>query len=541
MTASEAHKTPGNDAREGPRTDAQGLAKTPGAETAEDPRSDLSQPSGPHDPYPGLAPRRRVLVTVALLGCAFLAMLDGTVVGTALPRIVEQVGGGGSWYVWLVTAYLLTSSVSVPVYGRFSDLHGRRRLLLGGLALFLGGSLACGLSGTIVELVVARAVQGAGAGALLTLGMALVRDLFPPGRSGGLIRMQTALGAMMVLGMVGGPLIGGALTDHVGWRWAFWLNLPIGLAAALVIAFALPERRPAAVPSGRLDVAGILLLTTGLSLVLIGFSLKGHTVGAQTPAWTDPRVVGPVLGGVAALALLVAVERRAAVPVLPLRLFRHRGYAALLSAGFFFQVAVLPAGVFLPLYFQDVRGHSATVSGLLLLPLLVGMTLGNRLTAAVILRGGRVRPSLLTGAGLLTAGTAAFFALDASTPPLLTSVWLLVAGLGTGPAMGGLTIATQNCVPYADMGSATAGAGLTKQLGGAFGLACGQSLMAGHVAGAVTAPAVGSAVAWLGGVAGLLALAALLLMPEIRIPTGHRPAPGPRTVPQPASSSDSAG
>ncbi|WP_433189118.1 MFS transporter [Actinoallomurus sp. CA-150999] len=475
--------------------------------------------------YDALAPRRRTLVTFALLGCAFLAMLDGTVVGTALPRIVEQVGGG-SWYVWLVTAYLLTSSVSVPVYGRFSDLYGRRALLLGGLSIFLAGSLACGLAGSIETLIVSRAVQGVGAGALLTLGMALIRDLYPPGRAQGLIRMQTALATMMVLGMVGGPIVGGLLADHAGWRWAFWLNLPIGLAAATVLVLALPGHRPATAHAGRLDAAGVLLLTAGLSLILIGLSLKGNATATESRSWTDPPIAGSLLGGLTLLALLVPVERRAAVPVLPLRLFRNRTYTALLSAGFFFQVAALPVGILLPLYFQRVRGASATVSGLLVLPLLIGMTLGNRLTAAAVLRSGRAKPALLTGAGLLTAGTAAFFTLDATTPLVLACTWLLLIGLGIGPAMGGITIATQSCVPHADMGTATAGSALTKQIGGAFGLACVQSLMGGHAAAAPTASATGSTVAWGGTVAGLLALTALLFMRDLPIPTGgEHPAP----------------
>ncbi|WAP59675.1 MFS transporter [Streptomyces sp. S465] len=484
--------------------------------------------TGP-DPYGELPSRRRALVTSALLGCAFLAMLDGTVVGTALPRIVEQIGGGDSWYVWLVTAYLLTSSVSVPVYGRFSDLHGRRRLLIGGVTVFLVGSIACGLSASMPALIVSRAVQGLGAGALLTLGMALVRDLHPPSRPHGLIRMQTAMATMMVLGMVGGPILGGLLTDHVGWRWAFWLNLPLGLAAVAVIALALPDHRPAAPPSGRLDVAGILFLAAGLSLTLTGLSLKGNATAGHAPSWTDPAVMGCLLGGPALLALLLPVERRAAVPVLPLRLFRHRTYSALLTAGFFFQVAAAPVGIFLPLYFQHIRGHSATVSGLLLLPLLIGMTLGNRLTAATVLRSGHVKPVLLTGAGLLTSGTAAFFALSATTPLALTSVSLLLVGLGTGPAMGGITIATQNAVPRSDMGTATAGSALTKQIGGAVGLACAQSLVGHSGAAAPTATAIGSTVAWSGCVAGLLALGALLLMHDIAIAApGRRPgAPTP--------------
>lgn len=497
-----------------------------------------------HGGYAHLTSRRRTLITLSLLACAFLAMLDGTVVGTALPRIVEQIGGSGSgsdsWYVWLVTAYLLTSSISVPVYGRFSDLYGRRRLLLSGLALFLAGSLACSLAGSMEALIICRAGQGLGAGALLTLGMALIRDLNPPSRTEGLIRMQTVMGTMLVLGLVGGPIVGGLLADHAGWRWAFWLNLPIGLAAAAVLALVLPDRRPAEVPSGRLDIAGVFLLTAGLSLTLTGLSLKGTPADGHTPPWTEPTVAGCLLGGLVLLGLLVPVERRASVPVLPLRLFRHRTYSALLTGGFFFQAAAMPVGILLPLYFQYVRGHSATTSGLLLLPLMIGMALSNRLTAAAILRSGNVKPVLLTGAGLLTAGTAAFFAVDAATPTPLICGWLLIAGLGTGPAMGGITIATQNSVPAADMGTATAGSALAKQIGGTFGLACAQSLMGRHgAAAASSAPVIGSTVAWGGAVAGVLALAAVFAMRDITIPTppgrGGALSPSPRPSPPTAA------
>ena len=193
------------------------MSATPTTPSASPPAPGSGRGATP-DPYDAIAPRARALIAMALLGCVFLAMLDGTVIGTALPRIVGRLGGNDTWYVWLVTAYLLTSSVSVPVYGRFSDLYGRRRLLLGGLTIFLAGSLACGLAGSMAQLILFRAVQGLGAGALLTLGMAVLRELYPPARQGGLIRMQTAMGTMLVLGMVGGPILGGLLADHAGWR-----------------------------------------------------------------------------------------------------------------------------------------------------------------------------------------------------------------------------------------------------------------------------------------------------------------------------------
>ncbi|WP_246090664.1 MFS transporter [Nonomuraea deserti] len=260
--------------------------------------------------------------------------------------------------------------------------------------------------------------------------------------------------------------------------------MPVGAAAAAVVAVVLPGRRPATTVPGRLDAAGIGLLATGLSLVLVGLSLKGNTARA----WGDPAVLGTLLAGLALLAVLVPVERRAAVPVLPPHLLRRRTYAALLAGGFFFQLAALPVGILLPLYLQHVRGLSATASGLLVLPLLVGMTAGNRLAAVLILRSGHTKPVLPAGAGLLTTGSAAFFAPGPETSPILFGAWLLLAGLGAGPAMGGITIATQNSVPRADMGTAMAGSALTKQLGGSFGLACAQSLMAGS---GITAAGVG--------------------------------------------------
>ncbi|WP_018685988.1 MFS transporter [Actinokineospora enzanensis] len=468
--------------------------------------------------YDDLTPRARTVATYALLGCAFLAMLDSTVIGTALPRIVEQVGGTGSWYTWLVTAYLLTSSISVPIYGRFSDLYGRRTLLLTGLALFLAGSLACGLADSMQVLIVSRAVQGLGAGALITLGMALIRDLHPPGRDTGMIRMQTALATMMVLGMVGGPLIGGLLTDHANWRWAFWINLPLGAAATIALALVLPARKPPDTNPGRLDIAGIALLSAGLSLTLIGLSLKGNT----NATWTDATVTIPTLAGLALLAALIPVERRATTPILPPHLLRLRNYAALLTGGFFFQIAILPIGVFLPLYLQHVRGYSATASGLMVLPLLAGMTISNRLTAFVILRTTHTKPALLAGAGLVTVASLGFISLDAATSPVTTGFWLLLAGLGAGPAMGGITIATQNSVPRADMGTASAGSTLTKQLGGTVGLAVAQTLLA-HDTGPLTASAIGTTITWTGGIAGLLALTAILLTRDITIPVSGKP------------------
>ena len=274
--------------------------------------------------------------------------------------------------------------------------------------------------------------------------------------------------------------------------------------------------------------------------MLIALSLKANPEDGRVRAWTDPTVSGCLLAGLALLALLVPVERRASLPILPLRLFGNRTYSALLVSGFFFQLAAMPVGILVPLYFQHGRGHSATTSGLLLLPLLIGMTLGNRLTSLAVLRTGQVKPALLLGATLLLIGTGGFLTLRDTTPYALTSVLLLSAGLGAGPAMGGLTIATQNAVPRADMGTATASSALTKQIGGTFGLACAQSLLSRGDTLEPTASVIGSTLAWSGALASLLALAALLTVRDLSIvtpgsrrPTGQAP-PGaapPRQAP----------
>ncbi|MEV7804162.1 MFS transporter [Microbispora sp. NPDC088329] len=490
----------------------------------------------PTNGYDTLSDRCRRLITGAVLGTVFLSMLDGTVTGTAMPRIVAQLGGTDAWYVWVVTAYLLTSTVTVPLYGRFSDLYGRRRPLLLGLGVFLGGSLACGIAGSIAMLIVSRAVQGIGAGALLTVGMSVVRDLYPPTRMAAMVRMQSVVAGMFIVGMIGGPLLGGVLTDLASWRWAFLLNLPIGLAAAALLVVLLPRSRPEATGTGRIDLPGIVLLTAGLSLVLLALSLKGN---GSSRSWLDLSVAGPLLAGAVLLAMLIALERRAPVPILPLHLFRHRAYAAIVAAGFFFHAASLPFGIFVTLYLQHVRGYSATASGLLLLPMLVGMVLGNRLTAAAVMRTARPKPALLLGAALLTTGSLPFLTLGAGTSTPLIAACLLLIGLGTGPAMGGASIVAQNSVPRSDIGTATAGSMLTKQLGGAVSLAVSQSLLAHHLAHGGETPltgGIGTTLASIGAVSGLLALAAVVLMPDLRI-TG--PGGAPSTPASPAAGDDS--
>jgi EmrB/QacA subfamily drug resistance transporter len=434
---------------------------------------------------------RKLAILLATLACVLLGALDGTVTSTAMPRIVEHLRGEQG-LTWVVTSYLLASTVTIPIYGRLADLYGRKAPLLTGLLLFLAGSALCATAQDMGQLIGFRVLQGTGAGALLTVGMTLVRDLYPPNRSGGMLKMQTLMAGMMVISFLGGPPAGGLITDHWGWQWIFLVNLPLGAVAMAVLARLVPAGAPST-ETGPFDLAGVLLLTLGISLVLIGLTTAtGLTM---------------VVFGVLALVVFVLVERKAGVPIVPLRLFGSRTYSAVTIAGFLFTVGMMPAGLFIGLYFQQDLGYSATAAGLMVLPLMGGMILGNRLTAALALRTGRIKTTLAAGAVLLAAGAAPLALLDHGIPLWITLGCTALIGIGVAPSMGGIVIAAQTAVDRHDVGSATAGLNLIKQLGGSAGLAIGQGLLVEQ--------AIGGTIAIIGVAGGLLALAAVLAMEDL--------------------------
>jgi EmrB/QacA subfamily drug resistance transporter len=437
--------------------------------------------------------RRKLAILLATLAGVLLSALDGTVTSTAMPRIVEQLHGEQS-LIWVVTAYLLASTVTIPVYGRLADLYGRKIPLLTGLVLFLIGSALCATAQDMGQLIGFRVLQGIGAGALLTVGMTLVRDLYPPHQSGGMLRMQTLMAGVMVISLLGGPLAGGVITDNWGWQWIFLVNLPLGALALTALARLVPRGTPGD-EQGRFDLAGVLLLTLGISLVLIGL-----TTGAG---------LAMVLIGAGVLVAFVLVERKAGVPIVPLRLFASRTYSAATIAGFLFTVGMMPVGLFIGLYFQQVLGHSATEAGLMVLPLMGGMILGNRLTSAIALRTGRVKAILAAGAVLLALGSAPLALLDNGIPLWITLVCTSLIGIGVAPSMGGIAIVAQTAVDRRDVGSATAGLNLVKQLGASTGLAIGQAVLAPH--------AIGRTIAVIGVTGGLLAFAAVLAMADVNV------------------------
>jgi EmrB/QacA subfamily drug resistance transporter len=476
-----------------------------------------------------LTPRRQRLVLAALLSGLLLAMLDQTIVGTALPRIVDELGGP-SLYLWVVTAYLVPATVSLPIYARLSDRHGRRALLLIGMVLFLLGSALSASAQDMSQLIAWRALQGLGAGALEGLSFILVADLFAGRRSAAL---QGALAGLMGLSFIAGPLVGGFLTDHVGWRSVFTVNLPIGLAALAVVAVALPasigrtERR-----STPLDVAGIGLLTVAVGLLLVGLSERSHTNAAGAlPGWFEPRTGGLIAAGLAVLAAFVAVERRAVAPVIPLGLLTDRRTGPILLAGATGAFGLFAGALLLPRYFQTVRGVSATHSGLLIYPLLLGLVVAVNVGAALIMRRMEFRVPLLAGLCVAALGAVGFATFDASTPDWQSLVFMALLGLGIGPMLSGAQIALTRIVAPARIGAALGTLMLLRQIGASLAFAVATALYVRGLGpgGSDAAAATGDAVflVALGGAA--LAALALLTLPR----GGGRlaPAPAPRSTP----------
>jgi EmrB/QacA subfamily drug resistance transporter len=465
------------------------------------------------------SPTRQRLLLAAVVSGLMLAMLDQTIVGTALPQIVAALDGS-SLYLWVVTAYLVPATVTLPLYARLSDRWGRRRLLLIGMALFLIGSALAGVAPGMEWLVGARAIQGAGAGALESLSFILIADLYGGRRNAAL---QGAMAGMMGFAFIAGPLVGGFLTDHVGWRACFTVNLPIGLVAMAAVATLLPaslgrtERRD--VP---LDLAGIALLTAAVSLLLVGLSEKTHGDAAGVlPAWTAWRTGGLIIAGLLFAAAFLRVERRAAAPIVPLRLLADRRVGAICAAGATGAFALFAGVLLLPRYFQLARDVSATHSGVLIYPLLLGLVVSVNVGAMVIVRSGEFRRPILAGLGLIALGAIGFATFDAHTPDALSLLFMGLLGVGVGPLLSGLQIALQRSVAPADIGAAMGTLLLVRQIGGAVALAAAETIYATRLHGAGAGAREAAATATGGGVF-LVALtgAALAAIALLSLPRG---------------------
>ena len=419
-----------------------------------------SAPSVDEDPALALTQRAKLEILGAVLLGLFLVALDQTIVGTALPKIVTDLGGN-DLYTWVVTIYLLTSTITVPFYGKLSDLYGRRPMLMIGISLFLLGSVLSGLSQEMWQLILFRGIQGLGAGALFPIALAVIGDLFTPAERG---KYQGLFGAVFGISFLIGPGLGGFLTDNVGWHWIFFVNLPIGIISLIVIWRLLPTIKRSGA-SRTFDYLGALVFTIAIGFLLVGLTNK------QSGEWGDPTVGGFIAIGLLGSALFAFIESRSKEPIVPLDLWRNRTYASSIISTFLVSFGFFGAIIFLPRWFQVVRHESATASGYLIFPMLIGLIGSSIVAGALVSRTGKYKAIILAALVAMTVGIALMTQLRADTSYPALFVWMFIAGLGIGPTLSVFTIVIQNAVPFSKLGVATSNLTFFRQIGGSVGLA----------------------------------------------------------------------
>ncbi|TRV78872.1 MFS transporter [Streptomyces sp. 130] len=409
---------------------------------------------------PVLDPRRRNIVFATIVLGILLAALDQTIVGTALPTIVSDLGGAAHMS-WVVTAYLLAETVATVLVGKFGDLFGRKIVFQLSAVIFITGSFLCGLATNMTLLIVWRGLQGIGAGGLMVTSMALIADVIPLRDRG---KYQGAIGAVFGVSTVIGPLLGGLFTDHLTWRWAFYVNVPIAIAVVIAAARTIPSVKAAGRPV--IDYLGIALVTVGASALILATSWGGNEY-----AWGSGVIIGLFALGLVALALFCLVEFRAKEPMLPMRLFANPVFTVCSILSFIVGFAMLGAMIFLPTYLQYVDGDSATLSGVRTLPMVVGLLAASVFSGNVVSKTGRYRIFPVIGSLVMAAGLFLLSRMGPDSGVWLESLYMLVLGIGIGLSMQVLTIAVQNTVDYADLGTATSGVTFFRTLGSSFGTA----------------------------------------------------------------------
>ncbi|WP_078965651.1 MDR family MFS transporter [Streptomyces aureocirculatus] len=405
-------------------------------------------------------PRSVRVVIFALMVAILLAMLDNMIVAPAMPTIVGDLGGL-EHLSWVVTAYTLATAASTPIWGKVGDMYGRKGAFLSAIVIFLVGSALSGIAQDMGQLIAFRAVQGLGAGGLMVGVMAIIGELVPPRERGKYMGMMTGV---MAVAMIGGPLVGGTLTDHLGWRWAFYINLPLGIVALFMVSAVLhlPKKRA----EGRIDYLGAALLTVGItSLVLV------TTWGGTEYDWNSAVIMELIGLGVASLVGFWFVQQKAAEPIMPFRIFRNRNFSLMAVVGFLTGFVMFGAMLFLPLYQQAVQGASATNSGLLLMPMLLAMMAVSMFAGRYTTATGKYKVFPVAGSVLMAAGLFLLSQMDTETSRLTSGIYMAVLGAGMGCLMQITMLVAQNSVEMKDMGVASSTATLFRTLGSSFGVA----------------------------------------------------------------------
>ncbi len=424
-----------------------------------------------------LSHKEIMAVLSGLMVGMLLAALDQTIVSTALKRIVEDFNGL-SHYTWVVTAYLLTSTASTPLYGKISDLYGRRPVFQFAIVTFLIGSFAAGAAQNMTQLIAFRAIQGLGAGGLMALTFVIIGDIVSPRERG---RYQGYFGGVWGLSSVAGPLLGGFFSDHnkifgiTGWRWIFYINLPFGIAALVITTASL--HIPKVVKKHKIDYLGAFLLVTGVAALLLFVSVYGPQNG-----WTDSRTMTALVIAIVLIVLFLAQESRAAEPILPLNLFKNHTFSLTSVLGFIIGAGMFGAIIMLPLYLQVVKGDSATTAGLKLIPFMLGIVSMSITSGKLISKHGKYKRYPIAGLAIMTAGILALSTLTETTPFWQIAIFAIAIGAGLGLSMQTIVIALQNSVDFKDMGVATSANTFFRSIGSTIGVAIFGSIYANRLA-----------------------------------------------------------
>ncbi|WP_329401068.1 MDR family MFS transporter [Streptomyces melanogenes] len=427
-------------------------------------------------PEAGPKQRSTRVVLMALMIAMLLAMLDNMIVGTAMPTIVGDLGGMAH-LSWVVTAYTLATAASTPIWGKLGDMYGRKGAFLSSIVVFLAGSALSGMAQGMGQLIGFRAIQGLGAGGLIVGVMAIIGELIPPRERG---KYQGMMAGVMGIAMIGGPLVGGSITDHLGWRWSFYINLPLGAVALAMVTAVLHLPKKKSKP--KIDYLGTVLLTVGItSIVLV------TTWGGTEYAWGSARIMELIALGVASLVGFFFVETKAAEPIVPLHIFRSRNFSLMAAIAFITGFVMFGAVLFLPLYQQSVQGASATNSGLLLLPMLLSMTVVSLFAGRVTTSTGRYKAFPIVGSVLMVTGLYLLSTMDTGTTRLTSGLYMAILGAGMGCLLQITMLVAQNSVEMKDIGVGSSTSTLARTLGSSFGVAIMGALFNSRVQDEMTA------------------------------------------------------
>ncbi len=424
-------------------------------------------------------PRPQVIATLAgVVAAMLLAALDQTIVGTAMPRIIGDLRGF-EHYAWVTTAYLLTSTAGVPIFGKLSDLYGRKLFLLAGVAVFVFASALCGVAQSMTDLVLFRGLQGLGAGCTQAMAFTTIADMFPPAQRG---RISGLFGAVFGLSSVIGPTVGGFLTDGPGWRWVFFVNLPLGIAALAILFFWFPNIRRRHTRRPSIDYLGAITLLAGVVPLLLALSWGGRDY-----AWDSAMVIGLLALAVVMIAAFIFIEGRASEPIIPLELFRRPVVATSIVAAAMTSMGMFGTVLFIPLFIQGVIGTSATQSGAVLTPMMLSLVVSSTLAGQAISRLGRYRWLSVFGVALAAAGMLLLSGMGTSTDYLVVVRNMIIIGFGLGVTMPVFTLAVQNAVEQRMVGTATSTTQFFRSMGGALGAAVFGSVLTNSFGSALRA------------------------------------------------------